>query len=284
MKPSFNTCQLSKYIIANSSSCSEYEAEKGDEQDAQQGVRSTLQPSQSYVSGVHSERQLTIPDTDHKHHTSSELSSESQPKTRRSSSIDQHIKRDERESDIAAGFPNGRPKDDAPREEWDRYLYNKVEYFNNKQAERNRHWPQLEAGLKFQRQMSEGVMPGSGEVPPSIAKRNALRSSSKRHASTSVVARSVKGSNAHGDDSDQDGDAKPTGMTQALLRDHAEATTPTSSPAREEEIRNKHDIGDQARTTKRRRVDDLDTNLGEAWDAHVDEKGGRPKRKVHRDT
>jgi hypothetical protein len=224
---------------------------------------------------IHNELQLTSIAIEPKEHTESTSSSESKPKTKRSSLIDQHIKRDERESDIAAGFPNGVPKDGAPREEWDRYLYNKVEYFKRKEAERNRFWPRLEAGLKFQRQMSEGVLPGSGEVLPV----SAMRRSFKRRASIKVSAPSVMNPNEHGDDSDQDSDAKSKGVTQATTQ----ATTPTNSPAREGGIRNKYNTSDQARTKKRRRVDDLDTNLGEAWDAHVDAMGGRPKRKVRRD-
>ncbi|KAI0136933.1 hypothetical protein BJ170DRAFT_677794 [Xylariales sp. AK1849] len=223
--------------------------------------------------------QLTILEINN-HPAAASFAAKSQPNTEASvgsPAQTSRIRDLDREADEAIGFPGGIPQKED-REGTEKWLTDKVDYLAKNREERNRHWPKLMAGLELRRHMSKGFVPGSDILPPSKATRGLGRVPSKQQSSEKQLR-----PEAHADsdgeepllDSNFEKNVGPKGKKAATIKEGHSA--PKVEMPNGDNNTNGHTKGQ-----KRRRTDDLSTNLGPRWDAHVDPEGRRPKKRVQR--
>lgn len=156
------------------------------------------------------------------------------------------------EIDKEIGFPDGPSKENA-----DEWLNKKTGYIYQQARERNEPWAQLEAAKEFVADMSKGVPPDSNEIPPHLfdfppekppTKRTRAQMGQKARDKAFSTAKKDQSVAAAQGNNDAGGPESTEGPEPPLDEEFAQ-----SNPKRQ-------------KTAKGRLANELDSNLGQAWD------------------
>ncbi|KAI5864311.1 hypothetical protein GGS23DRAFT_563804 [Durotheca rogersii] len=206
----------------------------------------------------------------------------------------------------------GPPSDDASKEDWNSYMNLFMGEIGRRDAERARQsWNQLAKANKCVDNMRKRLfsMVGSGEQEdesfkgPADGPTNTAPNKSQGDRSRPARSQGVElGPLAVSLDSHPQKDAtevkhtRPSEQERALTRDQAarvletlsdpstfmEESTETPPPRNVLDYAETAIVGQQSPPSRKRRrngVENLESNLGTKWEAHVDEEGHRPSRK-----
>ncbi|KAI1807746.1 hypothetical protein F4811DRAFT_504415, partial [Daldinia bambusicola] len=201
----------------------------------------------------------------------------------------------------------GEPADDAPKEEWDRYLGHYIEELDRKTGSGT--WPQLEKAEQFVRRMgqvplrrvnyssdeddlpkaSESIAPArqKGHIEGTKTNTNGIEpTDGKARRNKRRGAPGTKKNEVQTASVDKQGEAAAAAAADLESEDAkrsrggsgGKSSTPNIPPPPPPPSPSAEQSNSQRRKRRRTGLESLESNLGKNWEPHVDERGHRPGR------